>query len=97
MDCEWWQPRIGPGQRVISQRVADRAVVFGVSSTARMHRSCPRPNAWPLELARTLPEAYNGDELDVDYDELDRRMESIRDRSAMLVPWEEARKQLLGG
>ena len=26
------------------------------------------------ELARTLPEAYDGDELDVDYDELDRRM-----------------------
>ena len=49
------------------------------------------------ELARTLPEAYDGDELDVDYDELDRRMESVRDGSAMLVPWEEARKQLLGG
>jgi hypothetical protein len=49
------------------------------------------------ELARTLPEAYDGDELDVDCDELDRRMESVRDRSAMLVPWEEARKQLLGG
>jgi putative addiction module component (TIGR02574 family) len=49
------------------------------------------------ELARTLPEAYDGDELDVDYDDLDRRMESVHDGSAMLVPWEEARKQLLGG
>jgi hypothetical protein len=29
--------------------------------------------------------------------DLDRRMESVRDGSAMLLPWEEARKQLLGG
>jgi putative addiction module component (TIGR02574 family) len=48
------------------------------------------------ELARTLPDAY-GEELDLDYDELDRRMASVRDGSAELVPWEEARKQLLGG
>jgi hypothetical protein len=27
------------------------------------------------ELGRTLPEAYDGDELDVDYDELDPGME----------------------
>jgi hypothetical protein len=49
------------------------------------------------ELARTLPEAYDDDELDVDYDELDLHMEPVRDRSAALAPWEEARKQLLGG
>ncbi len=49
------------------------------------------------ELARTLPEEYSGDEPDVDYDELDRRMESVRDGTATLVPWEEARKQLLSG
>jgi putative addiction module component (TIGR02574 family) len=49
------------------------------------------------ELARTLPDAYVGDELDLDYDELDRRMASVGDGSADLVPWEEARKQLLGG
>jgi len=47
------------------------------------------------ELARTLPEEYDGDELDLDYDELDRRMESVRNGTAVLVPWEEARKQLL--
>jgi hypothetical protein len=44
------------------------------------------------ELARTLPEEYAGD---VDYDELDRRMQSVRDGTATLVSWEEARKQLL--
>ena len=49
------------------------------------------------ELSRTLPEAYEADEVDLDYEELDRRMESVRDGSALLVPWEEARKQLLGG
>ena len=48
------------------------------------------------ELARTLPEAYDGDEL-VDYGELGRRMDSVRDGSATLVPWEDARKPLLGG
>ena len=49
------------------------------------------------ELARTLPDAYASEELELDYDELDRRMASVRDGSAELVPWEEARKQLLGG
>jgi putative addiction module component (TIGR02574 family) len=49
------------------------------------------------ELARTLPEAYaGGDELDIDHDDLDRRMQSVRDGSATLVPWEEARKELFG-
>jgi hypothetical protein len=48
------------------------------------------------ELARTLPEAFDADEFEVDYEKLDRRMESVRDGSAVLVPWEEARKQLLG-
>ena len=43
------------------------------------------------ELARTLPEEPHS----VDYDELDRRMQSVRDGTATLVPWEEARKQLL--
>jgi putative addiction module component (TIGR02574 family) len=47
------------------------------------------------ELARTLPEAYDGNEQDVDYDELDRRMQSVKDGTAELVPWEEARKELL--
>jgi hypothetical protein len=49
------------------------------------------------ELARTLPDAYGAEELDLDYDELDRRMASVRDGSAEWVPSEEARKQLLGG
>ena len=44
------------------------------------------------ELARTLPEEYAHS---VDYDELDCRMQSVRDGTATLVPWEEARKQLL--
>jgi putative addiction module component (TIGR02574 family) len=47
------------------------------------------------ELARTLPETYEADELDVDYDELDRRMNDVRQGTAVLVPWDEARKQLL--
>jgi putative addiction module component (TIGR02574 family) len=46
------------------------------------------------ELARTLPETYEADELDLDYDELDRRMESVRQGTATVIPWEEARKQL---
>jgi putative addiction module component (TIGR02574 family) len=49
------------------------------------------------ELAQTLPEQTEGDDTDLDYDELDRRMESVRSGTAVLVPWEEARKQLLGG
>jgi putative addiction module component (TIGR02574 family) len=49
------------------------------------------------ELAQTLPEQTAGDDTDLDYDELDRRMESVRNGTAVLVPWEEARKQLLGG
>jgi len=49
------------------------------------------------ELARTLPEAYESGDLDLDYDELDRRMQSVRDGTATLVPWEEARKELLSG
>jgi putative addiction module component (TIGR02574 family) len=47
------------------------------------------------ELARTLSEAYEGDELDLDYDELDRRMESVRQGTAAVIPWDEARRQLL--
>lgn len=46
------------------------------------------------ELARTI--SYGADEDDVDYDELDRRMESVRSGTAPLVSWEDARKQLLG-
>jgi putative addiction module component (TIGR02574 family) len=49
------------------------------------------------ELARTLPEDYDAADPHVDYDELDRRMESVRHGSATLIPWEEARKQLLSG
>jgi len=48
------------------------------------------------ELAQTLPEQYDGDDLGLDYEDLDRRMESVRNGTAVLVPWEEARKQLLG-
>jgi putative addiction module component (TIGR02574 family) len=49
------------------------------------------------ELARTLPETYEADELDLDYDELDRRMEAVRRGTAVTIPWDEARKQLLAG
>jgi hypothetical protein len=46
------------------------------------------------ELVRHLPDEALA-ELEIEYDELDRRMESVRDGSATLVPWEEARKELL--
>ena len=46
------------------------------------------------ELARTLPDSYEVDDLDIDYDELDRRMEQISQGEAVLVPWDEVRKQL---
>ena len=49
------------------------------------------------DLARTLPEGYDAENPEIDYAELDRRMTSVRDGSATLVPWEEARKQLLAG
>jgi putative addiction module component (TIGR02574 family) len=49
------------------------------------------------ELAQTLPEPSESDDFDLDYDDLDRRMESVRNGTAVLIPWEEARKQLLGG
>ena len=47
------------------------------------------------ELARTLPESYPQDELDLDYDELDKRMEAVRRGTAVLIPWDEARRQIL--
>ncbi|MGH7280868.1 MAG: addiction module protein [Polyangiaceae bacterium] len=47
------------------------------------------------DLARTLPDAYDADDPEVDYSELDRRMASVRSGSATLVPWEEARKELI--
>ena len=47
------------------------------------------------ELARTLPDTYEQDELDLDYDELDRRMEGVRSGTAVLIPWDEARRQIL--
>jgi hypothetical protein len=47
------------------------------------------------ELARTLPESYEQDELDLDYDELDKRMEAVRRGTAVLIPWDEARRQIL--
>jgi hypothetical protein len=47
------------------------------------------------ELARTLPETYEQDELDLDYDELDKRMEAVRQGTAVLIPWDEARRQIL--
>jgi hypothetical protein len=49
------------------------------------------------ELARTLPESYEQDELDLDYDELDKRMEAVRRGTAVLIPWDEARRQILPG
>lgn len=48
------------------------------------------------ELARTLSAEHGEDEDALDYEELDHRMESVRSGTAMLVPWEIARKQLLG-
>ena len=49
------------------------------------------------ELARTLPESYEQDELDLDYDELDKRKEAVRRGTAVLIPWDEARRQILPG
>jgi putative addiction module component (TIGR02574 family) len=47
------------------------------------------------ELARTLPETYEQDEHDLDYDELDRRMDAVRRGTAGIIPWDEARRQIL--
>lgn len=33
--------------------------------------------------------------LDLDYDELDRRMDAVRRGLAIVIPWEEARRELL--
>lgn len=48
------------------------------------------------ELARTMPADFDGDDLDLDYEDLDRRMDGVRDGTAELIPWSEARKNLLG-
>jgi putative addiction module component (TIGR02574 family) len=74
-------------------------------SSARVRRLLAEAAALPTEerseivheLARTLPEDDDAADLDLDYAELDARMQSVRDGSATLVPWEDARKQLLGG
>ncbi|HMJ52967.1 MAG TPA: addiction module protein [Polyangiaceae bacterium] len=47
------------------------------------------------ELAKTLPETYEQDDHDLDYDDLDRRMEAVRRGTAVVIPWDEARKQIL--
>jgi len=47
------------------------------------------------ELAKTLPETYEQDEHDLDYDELDRRIEAVRSGTAVVIPWDEARRQIL--
>ena len=47
------------------------------------------------ELARTLPESYEQDELDLDYNELDKRTEAVRRGTAVVIPWDEARRQIL--
>jgi putative addiction module component (TIGR02574 family) len=47
------------------------------------------------ELAKTLPETYDQDEHDLEYDELDRRMEGFRRGTAAVIPWDEARRQIL--
>jgi putative addiction module component (TIGR02574 family) len=48
-------------------------------------------------LARTMPEDFDTDDLDLDDAELDRRMAEVRDGTATLVPWEEARAELRRG
>lgn len=47
------------------------------------------------ELARALPGSYEPDDLDLDDDELDRRMEEVRQGKAVSMPWDEVRKQLV--
>jgi putative addiction module component (TIGR02574 family) len=47
------------------------------------------------ELARTLSETYEQDGCDLNYDELDRRMEAVRSDGAVVIPWDEARRQIL--
>jgi hypothetical protein len=47
------------------------------------------------ELAGGLAVREARDELDIDYDDLDRRMDEVRRGSAVLVPWIEARRQIL--
>jgi putative addiction module component (TIGR02574 family) len=47
------------------------------------------------ELAGTLQETYAQDEHDLDYYELDRRMEAVRRGTAVVIPWDEARREIL--
>ena len=47
------------------------------------------------EFARNLPDSYEHGQVDLDYDELDRRMEAVRRGTAVVVSWEEARGQIL--
>jgi putative addiction module component (TIGR02574 family) len=97
-----------PSREAASPRTLDSALAGDhdpAMATDRVRKLLAEAAALPTderaelvhELARTLPEAYDGgDDVDVDYVELDRRMESVRDGSAVLVPWEEVRRQLLG-
>jgi putative addiction module component (TIGR02574 family) len=47
------------------------------------------------ELARTLSETDGADELNLDYDELERRVNDVRQGTAVVVSWDDVRKQLL--
>src|SRR5262249_49750791 len=45
------------------------------------------------ELARTLPEDHDGEDLDVDYDELDRRREEVENGAVTVVPWSKVQEK----
>lgn len=47
------------------------------------------------ELAGTLRAGYGQDELDLDNEELDKRLEPVRRGTAVLIRWDEARRQIL--
>jgi putative addiction module component (TIGR02574 family) len=46
------------------------------------------------ELARTLPDDYDEDDLDVDYAKLDRRRQEVEDGTVAPVAWERVSEKL---
>jgi hypothetical protein len=81
---------------VVSAICREAAIVAAVrkeTSSRRGPRQTARTRAFFAESAEL--ETYEQDEHELDYDEFDRRMEAVRRGTAAVIPWDEARRQIL--
>src|ERR1017187_5507253 len=86
--ASWYAKAAGDPRTALRFLLELRAVFETIAESPRAFFEGPAPT----DVAKKHDADLYGD---LDYEELDRRMRSVRDGTATLVPWDKARKELL--